>query len=122
MSDPLRQRHQPLHPAQHLGGDVHLIGVDHALELIRRRLVVSYPQHFVGQFNQIGLAFDFSDTPAVIQGPPLIVGEQTVAILTELGYSTAEIEELAKAKAILAWAPESAQGGMPQNPWAEKTA
>ena len=91
-------------------------------ELIRRRLVASYPQYYVGQFNQIGLAFDFSDTPAVIQGPPLIVGEQTVAILTELGYSSAGIEELAKAKAIMAWTPESAQAGVPQNPWLEKTA
>jgi crotonobetainyl-CoA:carnitine CoA-transferase CaiB-like acyl-CoA transferase len=90
-------------------------------ELIRRRLVVSYPQHYVGKFNQIGLAFDFSDTPAVIQGPPLIVGEQTAAILTELGYSAAEIEELTSAKAILAWAPESAAGGVPANPWLEKT-
>ena len=33
----------------------------------------------------------------------------------------AEIEELATAKAILAWAPEGAAGGVPQNPWAEKT-
>jgi len=89
-------------------------------ELIRRRLVTSYPQHYVGQFNQIGLAFDFSDTPAVIQGPPLIVGEQTVAILTELGYKPDEIEELANGKAILAWAPETAAGGVPANPWAEK--
>jgi crotonobetainyl-CoA:carnitine CoA-transferase CaiB-like acyl-CoA transferase len=90
-------------------------------ELIRRRLVVSYPQHYVGKFNQIGLAFDFSDTPAVIQGPPLIVGEQTVAILSELGYSAADIDELVEAKAILAWAPESAAGGVPTNPWLEKT-
>jgi crotonobetainyl-CoA:carnitine CoA-transferase CaiB-like acyl-CoA transferase len=90
-------------------------------ELIRRRWVVSYPQHYVGQFNQVGLAFDFSDTPAVIQGPPLIVGEQTIAILTELGYSPAEIEALAKDRAIATWAPESAATGVPQNPWLEKT-
>jgi len=91
-------------------------------ELIRRRLVVSYPQHFVGRYHQIGLAFDFSDTPAVIQGPPLIVGEQTVAILTELGYSAAAVDELVQGKAVATWAPESAPGGVPQNPWLEKTA
>lgn len=91
-------------------------------ELIARRWVVSYPQHFVGQYSQIGLAFDLSDTPGIIQGPPLIVGEQTVAILTELGYSAAEIAELAQGKAVMAWAAEAAPGGVPQNPWAEKTA
>ena len=91
-------------------------------ELIARRWVVSYPQHYVGQYSQIGLAFDLSDTPGTIQGPPLIVGEQTVAILTELGYSAAAIAELAQGKAVATWAAETAPGGLPQNPWAEKTA
>jgi crotonobetainyl-CoA:carnitine CoA-transferase CaiB-like acyl-CoA transferase len=97
------------------------LNVHDDLDLIKRRWVVSYPQHYVGQLNQIGLAFDLSDTPGTIQGPPLIVGEQTVAILTELGYSAAQIEDLAKGRAIATWAPESAHGGVPQNPWLEKT-
>jgi crotonobetainyl-CoA:carnitine CoA-transferase CaiB-like acyl-CoA transferase len=91
------------------------------LDLIKRRWVVSYPQHYVGQLNQVGLAFDLSDTPGTIQGPPLIVGEQTIAILTELGYSAAQIEDLAKSRAIATWTSESAPGGIPQNPWLEKT-
>jgi crotonobetainyl-CoA:carnitine CoA-transferase CaiB-like acyl-CoA transferase len=70
-----------------------------------RRWTVGYRQELVGWFEQTGLLFDFSDTPGVIQGPPLIVGEYTRQVLSELGYSEAQIVELAEAKAVGLWAP-----------------
>jgi crotonobetainyl-CoA:carnitine CoA-transferase CaiB-like acyl-CoA transferase len=48
----------------------------------------------VGQLGQIGLAFDFSETPGRIQGPPLIVGDRTRAILTSVGYTQEEVDLL----------------------------
>ena len=40
-----------------------------------------------------------------MQGPPLVPGRDTRAILHELGYDDARIDELAEAKAILDWRP-----------------
>jgi crotonobetainyl-CoA:carnitine CoA-transferase CaiB-like acyl-CoA transferase len=90
-------------------------------EMIRRRWVVSYPQYYVGKLDQIGLAFDFSDTPATIQGPPLVVGEQTAPIMAELGYTQDEIEALQKERVLMAWSPEPGkENALPENPWAQK--
>jgi crotonobetainyl-CoA:carnitine CoA-transferase CaiB-like acyl-CoA transferase len=89
-------------------------------EMIKRKWVVSYPQYYVGKLNQTGLLIDFSDTPGRIQGPPLVVGEQTEAIMTELGYSTADIEALARDRVIAVWSAETADRSTPQNPWAKK--
>ena len=89
-------------------------------EMIKRKWVVSYPQHYVGKLNQTGLLIDFSDTPGRIQGPPLVVGEQTEAIMTELGYSATDIEALARDRVIAVWSAETADRSTPQNPWAKK--
>jgi crotonobetainyl-CoA:carnitine CoA-transferase CaiB-like acyl-CoA transferase len=70
-----------------------------------RRWTAGYPQALVGRFDQLGLLFDFSETPGVIQGPPLVVGEYTREVLRELGYSDRQIAELAAAKAVGVWAP-----------------
>jgi len=94
------------------------LGLHDDPDLIRRRWVVSYPQYYVGKLDQIGLAFDFSATPGRIQGPPLVVGEQTAAIMAELGYSPADIGALQKERVLMAWSPEPGQA-LPTNPWAE---
>jgi crotonobetainyl-CoA:carnitine CoA-transferase CaiB-like acyl-CoA transferase len=67
---------------------------------IERKWIASYPHRMVGTIGQIGLAFSLSETPARIQGPPMLVGEHTRAILGELGYAAAEIDALFAAKAI----------------------
>jgi crotonobetainyl-CoA:carnitine CoA-transferase CaiB-like acyl-CoA transferase len=48
----------------------------------------------VGEFRQFGHLWSFSDTPTRIAGPPLIVGHDTVALLTELGYDPSDIDSL----------------------------
>jgi hypothetical protein len=54
----------------------------------------------VKQIGQVGLAFEFSDTPARIQGPPLVVGRDTRELLAELGYQPAEIDDLFECGAV----------------------
>jgi crotonobetainyl-CoA:carnitine CoA-transferase CaiB-like acyl-CoA transferase len=70
-------------------------------ELIARRWVTSYPQPLVGRFEQTGLGVDLSDTPGVIQGPPLTVGAQSREILASvLGYGDDDIEALVRGGVI----------------------
>ena len=73
-------------------------------EIGRRGWVTSYQHPLVGRLDQVGLLFDLSATPGRVQGPPLVVGQHSREILTELGYSTQQIEELC-ADCVLAWSP-----------------
>ena len=57
-------------------------------------LVGTTQQAQVGRFEQFGHLWSFSETPPRIAGPPLIVGHDTVALLTEIGYDRAEIDDL----------------------------
>ncbi|MCC2655028.1 MAG: CoA transferase [Panacagrimonas sp.] len=66
----------------------------------RRRWTVSYPHPMVGRLDQIGLLFDLSATPGVIQGRPLIVGEHTQKILGEMGYAEEQIKAMEEQFAI----------------------
>jgi crotonobetainyl-CoA:carnitine CoA-transferase CaiB-like acyl-CoA transferase len=70
-------------------------------DLIARKWVAAYPQPLVGRFEQTGLGVDLSDTPGVIQGPPLTVGAQSREILTSiLGYGDDEIDALVEGGVI----------------------
>lgn len=57
-------------------------------------LVHSTQQAQVGRFDQFGHMWSFSDTPTRIAGPPLVVGHDTVDLLTELGMDPEEIDHL----------------------------
>lgn len=63
-------------------------------EAARRQLVASFPHRVVGNMTLAGLYFDLSDTPGVIQGPPVWPGENTRSIMRELGYSDDAIDQL----------------------------
>lgn len=84
-------------------------------EIGRRGWVVSYQHPFVGKLDQIGLPYDFSDTPARVQGPPLVVGQHSREILRELGYSQAQIDELC-ADCVLEWIPGQGHRRV-RSPW-----
>jgi crotonobetainyl-CoA:carnitine CoA-transferase CaiB-like acyl-CoA transferase len=66
----------------------------------RRQLVASFPHRVVGQMKMAGLYFDLSDTPGVIQGPPVWPGQNSRAILAELGYTAGEIGKLIESGAV----------------------
>lgn len=57
-------------------------------------LVTTMQQAQVGRFDHFAHMWTFSETPTRIAGPPLIVGHDTVEILKELGFETAEIDSL----------------------------
>ncbi len=82
----------------------------------KRQWVVKYPEKNVGEIEQIGLSYSLSDTPGVIQSPPLIVGQHTEDLLRELGYSEEAISTLASETAIMCDPPREGQKEM-ENPW-----
>jgi crotonobetainyl-CoA:carnitine CoA-transferase CaiB-like acyl-CoA transferase len=57
-------------------------------------LVADYEHPTYGRFRQFGHLVNFSETPGRIGGPPPRLGEHSRAVLTELGYSTEEIDGL----------------------------
>lgn len=61
---------------------------------IERDWLVNLPHRVVGNVGHVGLPYEFSKTPATIQGGPLIVGEQTREILTQLSYSQEQQDQL----------------------------
>ena len=50
-------------------------------DLRRSRFVTGYPQPVVGHLEQLGVLFDFSETPTRIAGAPPVVGDSTRRIL-----------------------------------------
>jgi crotonobetainyl-CoA:carnitine CoA-transferase CaiB-like acyl-CoA transferase len=66
----------------------------------RRKWVTSFQHPHVGKFDMVGLLCELSDTPGVIQGRPLIVGEHTQEILKGLGYTDEQIKTMEEQFAI----------------------
>jgi crotonobetainyl-CoA:carnitine CoA-transferase CaiB-like acyl-CoA transferase len=85
-------------------------------ELRARQWTVAYDHPVVGKLEQIGLLYSLSATPGKIMGGPLMVGDQTEAILGELGYGTDKIEELLKQGVIGVW-PTRAAAAAVKSPW-----
>lgn len=76
----------------------------HDLEWVRERgWTVSHHQPLVGQFEQVGLMVDLSDTPGVIQSAPIVLGDGTEALMLELGYAKDEIARMHEAKIVGVW-------------------
>jgi crotonobetainyl-CoA:carnitine CoA-transferase CaiB-like acyl-CoA transferase len=63
-------------------------------EMIEKGWVTSYEQRLVGRMDVMGLLFDLSETPGVVQGPPLVPGQDTRTILGRLGYDDEAIDKL----------------------------
>lgn len=66
-------------------------------EMVRAGLVADYEHPDYGRFRQFGHLVHLSDTPGRIAGPPPRLGEHSVQVLRELGYSAAEIAALGQA-------------------------
>jgi crotonobetainyl-CoA:carnitine CoA-transferase CaiB-like acyl-CoA transferase len=69
-------------------------------EFQKRKWVASFQHPIVGRFDMVGLLCDLSDTPGVIQGRPLIVGEHTKEILAGMGYSEEQVKTMEEQFAI----------------------
>jgi crotonobetainyl-CoA:carnitine CoA-transferase CaiB-like acyl-CoA transferase len=71
-----------------------VLGLFDDREMIEKGWVTSYDQPLVGRMEVAGLMFDLSDTPGVVQGPPLVPGQHTRAILGRIGYDDDAIDKL----------------------------
>ena len=90
-------------------------------EALEKQWIVKYPHPVVEEIGQVGLAVSLSDTPSRIQGRPFLVGEDTRAILAELGYDGAAIDALFEAGAFndeRVYPHLAASGAVSESPWA----
>ena len=62
--------------------------------LRQREMFITLPHPRCGNIKSIGVPIKFTGTPAIVQNPPPILGQDTAAILLELGYSPERIERL----------------------------
>ena len=77
-------------PVDTQGGDLPLFDADN----VDLGLVAHYEHPVLGDVRQFGELIGFSETPAVINGPPPRVGENTRTILHELGKRDDDIDAL----------------------------
>jgi crotonobetainyl-CoA:carnitine CoA-transferase CaiB-like acyl-CoA transferase len=69
---------------------------------VRAGLVADYQHAQYGRFRQFGKLIHLSETPGRIAGPPPLLGEHSVQVLTELGYAPDEIDAL-RAAGVTTW-------------------
>jgi crotonobetainyl-CoA:carnitine CoA-transferase CaiB-like acyl-CoA transferase len=69
-------------------------------DAINSGFVVEYEMPVYGRLKQIGTWVEFSDTPGRIWGPPPLLGQHTVEILQELGYTANDARNL-KGKGVV---------------------
>jgi len=69
-------------------------------QVLHRGMVVEVEHPIAGRVKQVGIPIKFSETPGQIRSPAPTIGQDTEAILQELGYSEEDIEGLHHAQAI----------------------
>jgi crotonobetainyl-CoA:carnitine CoA-transferase CaiB-like acyl-CoA transferase len=77
-------------PVDTQGGEAPLFDSDN----VELGLVARYAHPVMGEMRQFGELIDFSETPGRIAGPPPLVGQDTRAVLRELGHKDPEIDGL----------------------------
>ncbi|MGD9794838.1 MAG: CoA transferase, partial [Acidimicrobiia bacterium] len=73
-----------------------------ASDLVAAGLVADYPHPTYGRFRQFGHLVHFSETPGRHGWAPPLLGQHSQEILTRLGYSADEMEQM-RAKRITVW-------------------
>lgn len=86
-------------------------------EMRRREWVVTFDHPEAGRLDQVGNVFELSKTPGVIQSRPLMVGEETRAVMRELGYSDEEIDAMDADQAVVTWVPGQVQRDFAHKKW-----
>ena len=76
-------------------------------DLLKSGAVAEHEHPWWGMVHVPGVAVKLSETPGISRGPAPFLGQHTRAILTELGYTPSQIEDLQK-KEIIVIDPESA--------------
>ena len=65
-------------------------------QILHRDMVVDIDHPSTGKVKQVGISIKLSDTPGEVRSLPALLGEHTEELMTAIGYSTQEIEELQK--------------------------
>jgi crotonobetainyl-CoA:carnitine CoA-transferase CaiB-like acyl-CoA transferase len=96
------------HNARALFGPVHSVSEAVTQEQVQHgNLVTSVTHPTLGEIPQLQPAISLADTPGAIAGPPPLLGQHSVEVLTQIGYSEADIDQLLADGVILA--PEGAE-------------
>lgn len=69
-------------------------------QVLHRQMAIEVEHPVAGKTRQIGFPLKLTETPGQIRRPAPCIGQDTEAILEELGYDRNRIEELQKAQAI----------------------
>jgi formyl-CoA transferase/CoA:oxalate CoA-transferase len=69
-------------------------------QVLHRQMMVEVDHPTVGRIRQTGVPVKLSATPAGIRSAPPTLGQHTDAILTELGYTAAEISAFHTARVV----------------------
>ncbi len=80
-------------PVDTAGGEAPLYDADN----VALGMVAHYEHPVLGDMRQFGELIAFSETPGNIGGPPPLVGQDTRAVMHELGHGDAEIDALVEA-------------------------
>ena len=65
-------------------------------QVLHRKMVMDIDHPTAGKVKQIGISIKLSDTPGEVRSMPALLGEHTEELLTAIGYSTQEVDELRK--------------------------
>ncbi len=90
----LRGRHVPATPVNNVAQ------IAAEAQVAAREMVVELDVPGAGPIRMAGLPLKFTETPGAVTLPPPRLGEHTAQVLRGLGYSAAEIAELAASGAI----------------------
>jgi crotonobetainyl-CoA:carnitine CoA-transferase CaiB-like acyl-CoA transferase len=69
-------------------------------QLEAREMIKTLMHPTVGATKVIGAPIKLSENEATVRTPPPVLGQDTDAVLSELGYTTSEIADLRAKKAI----------------------
>ena len=69
-------------------------------QVLHREMLLEMPHPTLGAIKQTGLPIKFSLTPGGLDRPPPLLGEHNGQILKDLGYSDAQIAEMAEKSVI----------------------